>query len=407
MIKPYQLFISLRYLKSRRKQKFISIISIISILGVALGVMSLIVTLAIMNGFNADLREKILGTKSHIVIYDVKGKGFETYEDVIKIIKGVKGVKGAAPFIASQAMISNKSKVLGVAIFGIDPIRISEVTNLSKNMIYGKITNLSLAESGIVIGSELATNLNINFSDNLTVFVPVFLKTPIGIMPKVSNFKIAGIFKTGMYEYDNNFVFISLNKAQKLFNMDNKITGIEVKVDDIYKAKEISKKIRIMDDRFWTVDWMEMNRNLFYALRLEKIVMSIILVLIVLVAGFNILSTLIMLVMEKTKDIGILKAIGVSSKGIMAIFMIEGSIIGIFGVILGSIAGITTCVLLTKYQFIELPGDVYYIATLPIKMDFFDILITIIVSLTISILATVYPAKYASKLDPVEAIRYE
>ena len=403
---PYQFFISLRYLKSRRRQKFISIITIISIAGIALGVSALIIVLAVMSGFNVDLREKILGTKSHIVVYSAKSKSMEKHEDAIKLLKSVRGVKGASPFIAGQAMVSLKGRSEGVAIFGIDPVRISEVTNLPGNMINGNISFLSKIK-GIVVGNELASRLDINVSDSITVFVPVFLKTPTGIIPKASVFTVVGIFRTGMYEYDNNFVYISLNDAQKLFSMNGKITGIEVKINDIYKAKEISGTIRIMDKNFWTIDWMEMNRNLFYALKLEKIAMSIILILIVLVAGFNILSTLIMLVMEKTKDIGVLKAIGVSSKNIMSIFIIEGTVIGITGILLGCIGGVITCMLLAKYRFIKLASDVYYITTLPVKINLLDILIIVIVTLGISVIATIYPARKASKLDPVEAIRYE
>jgi lipoprotein-releasing system permease protein len=403
---PYQLFISLRYLKSRRKQKFISITTIISIGGIALGVLALIVVLAVMSGFNLDIREKILGTKSHIIVYPTKPDGFENFEDSIKLIKLVKGVKGASPFIAGQSMISFNGKSEGVAIFGIDVNRISEVTNLPKNITTGNISSLSKTK-GIIIGSELANRFGLRVKDNITIFVPVFFKTPTGLVPKAAIFTVTGIFKTGMYEYDNSFVYVSLNNSQELFNMKEKITGIEVKVDDVDKAREISRAIRIMDNSFWTIDWMEMNRNLFYALKLEKIAMSIILVLIVLVAGFNILSTLIMLVMEKTKDIGVLKAIGVSSKNIMAIFIIEGTIIGLSGIILGTIGGITTCMLLAKYKFIKLASDVYYITNLPVNMKFFDILTIIIVTLVICIISTIYPAKKASELDPIEAIRYE
>lgn len=402
---PYELFISLRYLKSKRKQTFISVITFISLAGIALGVTALIVVLAVMNGFDEDLKEKILNIKSHIIVYNAYGGGLTGYDTASEKIMSVKGVLGTSPFISAQAMISHKGDTQGVQLFGISPETVSNVMNLSKNMQKGSLQQLKDKDS-IIIGCELSDKLKIKTGDELTLFVPSYTPTPFGLISKVKKLKVAGVFCSGMYEYDTSFIYIDLQKAQEIFNMKEKVTGIAVKVKDIYKTSEISREIRILDRKFWSYDWKDMNRNLFAALKLEKTVMSLILILIILVAGFNILSTLIMLVMEKNTDIGILKAMGADSSSIKKIFMLEGGIIGIAGTFLGCIGGVILCMILQKYQFVKLPSDIYYLNTLPVKMEIADIVIICAVSIVISIISTIYPARQAAKVDIVETIKY-
>ncbi len=414
----YEWFIGLRYLKAKRKQTFISIITIISILGVAVGVMTLIAVLAVMNGFEKTLKEKILGTQAHLVVLRASQEGMDHYEEVLKEIQDVKGVVSATPFIFNQVMLSSESNVFGVVLNGIDPDRIGKVTDLARNMKAGRLQDLKEGAEypGIVLGVELAKHLGVSVNDEIQVISPLGTMTPMGMMPKMKRFRVVGIFYSGMYEFDNTLAYISIESAQKFFGMGDRVTGIEIKTTDVYKVKEIAKNIRKkLGLSFWTRDWMDMNRNLFSALKLEKIAMFILLVLIVLVAAFNIISTLIMVVMEKNKDIAILKSMGTPSKGILRIFIIEGGIIGVVGTALGTILGLSIAFNLDKivgflenlFGFKILSSDVYYIDKLPSQVNPLDIALILVTAILISLFATLYPAWRASKLDPAEALRYE
>jgi lipoprotein-releasing system permease protein len=414
----YEWFIGLRYLKAKRKQTFISIITIISIVGVAVGVMTLIVVLAVMNGFEKTLKEKILGTQAHLVVLKANQQGMDHYEEILKQVQDVKGVVSAAPFIFNQVMLSSESSVSGVVIKGIDPDRVGKVTELAHNMKAGRLQDLK-GESdfpGIILGAELAKHLGVTLNDAIQVVSPLGTMTPMGMMPKMKRFRAVGIFYSGMYEYDNTMAYVSLESAQKFFGMGARVTGIEIKSKDIYNVKEIGKEIRQkLGFPFWTKDWMEMNRNLFSALKLEKIAMFIILVLIVLVAALNIISTLIMVVMEKSKDIAILKSMGTPSKGILRIFIIEGGIIGVVGTALGTILGLGIALNLDKivgflenrFGFKIFSPDIYYIEKFPSQVNPMDVGLIIMTAILISLLATLYPSWRASKLDPAEALRYE
>ncbi|MBI5892120.1 MAG: lipoprotein-releasing ABC transporter permease subunit [Deltaproteobacteria bacterium] len=414
----YELFIGLRYLKAKRKQTFISVITLISILGVTVGVMALIIVLSVMTGFEEDLREKILGVNAHLVVLEL-GRGMKNYNEVAQKVKNVKGVIGATSFTYNQAMISSASGVMGVVVRGLDINTVGEVTTLPNKMKQGSLDGLRLpiretydtpdtSTPGIVIGKELAKNLSISIGEEINLVSPLGTMTAMGAIPRMARFKVVGIFEFGMYEYDSSIAFISIENSQKFFRQYDVATGIEVKIDNIYKAKEIGDRIQnALGAPFWTRTWMEMNKNLFSALKLEKIAMFIILILIIMVAAFNIISTLIMVVMEKSKDIAILKSMGATSGSIMKIFMIEGLVIGIAGTIIGTSGGVLSCMLLKKYQFIKLPSDVYYISTLPVRMDPILISVIAVAAICITFLATLYPSWQASKLDPVDVIRYE
>ncbi len=398
-MKNYKLSLAYKYLKSRRKEKFISLISVISIIGIIIGVMTLIIVLSVMDGFDHNLREKIISINSHIVVLKY-GDDIKEYNKIMKKIKPLKHITDVEPFIYKQAMLSNKGLVSGVVVRGILPN--SKI--LKKIIKKGELKE----KNSIIVGKELSENLGIKIGDTIDMVSPFGRLTPMGIIPKMKKFKVTGIFQSGMYDYDSSMCFISIKEAQNFFNMGDKVTGLEVFVDNIYKVNKIGKEIILkLKYPYWTRTWMDMNKNLFSAMKLERVTMFIILTLIILVAAFNIASTLIMIILEKNRDIAILKSIGAKRRDIMEIFILKGLIIGITGTILGTLLGCIICFLLKKYQFIHLPKDVYYITTLPVEMNIFYIAIIFLSSIALSFIATIYPAIQASKLKPVEVLRYE
>lgn len=412
----YELFIGLRYLRAKRKQTFVSLITLISIAGVTVGVTALIVVIAVMNGFKEELQDKILGVTSHVVISRFDGN-ISKYQEVKAKVEEVSGVNAATPFIYTQVMISSRKAISGAVLRGIEPQTASKVINLQKNLRAGSLKELEAenkpegmrATPGIILGNELARNIGVSRGEPVTVISPLGRLTPLGRVPRSQTFRVAGIFDSGMYEYDSTIAYVSLWAAQRFLGIGDRVTGIEVRVDDIYEADRVAKAIgKALDGYpYWSRDWMRMNKNLFSALKLEKIVMFIILTLIILVAAFNIVGTLIMVVIEKTRDIAILKSMGATRRSIMKIFLIEGTVIGLVGTLLGLLGGYTLCTLLATYKFIELPSDVYYISTLPVQMDPLDVALIALAAIVITLAASVYPAWQASRFDPAEAIRYE
>jgi lipoprotein-releasing system permease protein len=380
--------------------------------GVSLGVMALVVVLSVMGGFVEDLKGKILGTNAHLVILQ-HGSPMRDYREMMEKVRGVEGIIATTPFIFSQAMLTSETNAHGIVLRGVDPDTAGRVINLGETLKKGSLTDLKQEEGaggppGIFVGKELAQNLGVLLDDTVIVVSPSGALAPMGGAPPMKKFRVKGIFDSGMYEYDTSLAYISLRNAQKFLAMEDAVSGIEVKVKDIYGVKEVARQIqKKLGFPFWTKDWMQMNKSLFAALKLERTVMFIILVLIVLVAAFGIVSSLIMVVMEKTKDIAILKSMGATGKSIMRIFILEGLIVGVIGTIVGLIAGYTICVLLGKYRFISLPSDIYYISHLPVKMNGVDFILVALAAIGISFLATLYPSWQAAKLDPAEALRYE
>jgi len=408
----FEFFIGRRYLKAKQKQAFISMITILSIAGVTVGVMALIVVIAVMSGFEADLKSRILGIESHVVLMNQAGP-FEKYPEILDTVQNTEGVEAATPFIYSQVMLRSAHGVSGAVLRGVDP---DTAETVIKGISYGRLKNIAddqvatpsdSSGPGIILGRELARSLHVLKGDSVYIITPKGMISPIGHVPAMRRFIVRGTFETGMYEYDGSMAYIRLQAAQKLLRMGASVNGIEARVSNVYEARKISEQIVAqLGYPFWARDWMQMNHNLFSALKLEKTVMFIILALIILVAAFNIASTLIMMVMEKTKDIAILKAMGATDRSIRKIFVLNGMIIGTIGTLLGSGIGFILCGLLKKYKFIELPGDVYYLTTLPVQLETLDVVIIASSALVICFLATLYPANQASKLDPVEAIRY-
>jgi lipoprotein-releasing system permease protein len=424
----YELLISWRHLCSRKSQKFISLITFISMGGVALGVMALIVVIAVMTGFGQNLRDKILGTNSHIVVTQAMSNGMEDYEKVLERVKAVPLVKEAAPFILKQVMLTYGQRSSGVVIRGVDPEQEANISDLQKNLTEGKLIHLDHApqsaadyeagiqRKGIILGVALANSLGAHVGDVLGILSPSVRMTPLGIIPKIKMVEVVGIFESKMYEYDANLAFISISSAQSLFGMKKRVTGIEIKVADIDAAGDIAVTIRnTLGYPYFARDWMEMNRNLFSALKVEKVTMFIILVLIILVAAFNIISTLFMVVMDKAKDIAILKSMGATRGSIMQIFSMQGLIIGVCGTVLGCIGGFIMVPnlnnivdLVEKIFGIEVfPPDVYYLDALPSQIQWFDSFLIVVFSIVICFLASLYPAWRASRQDPVDGLRYE
>jgi len=407
---PFELFLALKYLKSKRENSFVSFIALISIAGVMAGVMALIIVLSVMNGFRNDLLKKILGVNSHITILSYKGP-IAKYRQIEEKLKGVKDVIACTPFVYSQVMIKGFNGSSGILLTGIDPSTASKVIDIKRMVKGGSVDLLKKRISGIptiILGSELSKRIGAFPGDIVTLISPEGRLTPVGRMPNVKKFFVIGIFESGMYDYDSSMAYVLLKEAQEFLSIGDKVTGIEVKIKDPDTSDRIAKKIQtLLGYPFVVRDWKQMNKSLFSALKLEKMTMFVILTLIVLVGSLNIVSTLVLMVMEKKKDIAILKAMGASSKSIMKIFMIQGLIIGFVGMLFGLGTGLGICFLLKKYQFISLPADVYYISKLPVQVQVTDIITICICAVVIAFLATIYPAKYASKLSPVEILRYE
>jgi len=409
----FEFYIGSRYLRAKQKQAFISLITILSIAGVTVGVMALIVVIAVMSGFESDLKSRILAGQSHVLLLR-HGGPFTGYRQIMKKIKNVEGVEAATPFIYTQIMLRSSTGASGAVLRGIEPETAGRVIKTLDNIPLQKYPTENSGETaateipGIILGKELAKSLGVLEGDMVYVISPRGMISPIGHVPAMKRFRVSGFFESGMYEFDTSFAYIHIKEAQKILRMDDSVTGIEMRVKDIYKADQIAEMISSrLGFPYWTRDWMQMNRNLFTALKLEKTVMFIILTLIVLVAAINVASTLIMTVMEKTKDIAILKAMGATNKSIRRIFIFKGMVIGSVGTILGLCSGFIICTMLKHYKIHELTGDIYYFTTsLPVRLEALDVFLIVSATFVICYLATLYPARQASRLNPVDAIRY-
>jgi lipoprotein-releasing system permease protein len=409
MALPYQVFIALRHLKSRKRHRSISFNVAISVGGVAVGVMALLVVLSVMSGFHEDLQSKILGVNTHIVILDYSGSMYD-YEHVMDEAEDHSNVLSVSPFVLGQVMVSSGERAQGVYLRGVEPSLEIKTTDIEKHIVSGSIGALEEPgeNPGIIMGRELAQRLGVIEGDTLKVISPFGGIGPMGNLPRVKRFTVAGVFEVGMFEYDSNLVLTALEPAQKFFDLDKAVTGVEIKIDDIYRAREIGRDIKDkLGYPYYSKDWIEMNKSLFSALKLEKLAMFVILTLIVLVAAFNIVSTQIMNVIEKEGEIAILKAIGATNRSIMSVFMLQGFLIGLLGTLVGLSGGWLISYLLDAYQIIKLPPDIYYLSHLPAKIKPIDFVAVSVSAIIISFLATLYPAWQAARLSPIEPLRYE
>ena len=405
--------IALHYLKPKNNS-FISLLSLISVMGITIGVMALIVVISVMSGFDHALEKKVIGIESQVIVLNYNGF-VNNYKIAIKKIRSVNGVKDVSPFIYTDVMITSSSTSAGSVLRGIDVNSEEKVTDLKKYLIKGSLSGLNAKnESEIVLGKVLAQNLGVSVGDRVTVISPEGRITPFGVMPKTERFTVCGIIDSGMYNYDSTFSFISVKNAQNFIGLSSKtVTGLEVKLNRLGSANALAKKIAdklnagTAASSYYALSWEELNKNLFSAIKLEKLTMFVILFLIVLVAAFNIISTLIMVVMEKRKDIAVLKSIGASSKDIMIIFIAQGLIIGSIGTALGLISGFLIGYLEETYHIISLPSSVYYITALPVRMTAGEFVIIGFCSIFLSFIATLYPSYKAGKIDPAEGVRYE
>jgi len=407
---PFELFLALRYLVARRKQAFLSLISVISTIGVAVGVMALIIALALMTGLQGELRDRIVGASPHIYVWKV-GEGLRNIPAELQRLQQVPRVTGASPIVLGKALVTAGEQQAFITVKGIDPATESKVTDVRERMRSGSLQALASrpedALAGIAIGQTLADQLRVSVGDTLTLMTPEGPLSPFGPTMGSRRLEVVGIFSLGLYEFDAAYGFVSLPTAQRLLARDHP-DFIEVRVDDMYAAPDVAERIvSTLGSTYMTQDWAQMNQSLFSALWLEKVAISITIGLIVMVAALNIVASLVLLVMEKSRDIAILKTMGAGARSITAVFMLQGLIIGAIGTTVGALAGLAVTWVLDRYKLIRVPMDVYQVAYVPFKVQVDDFILVVLAALAICFLATIYPSRQASRLDPAQALRYQ
>ena len=409
---PFELRIALRYLSARRKQAFISLISFISVLGVAVGVMALLIALGLMTGLQGEIRTRILGATAHVSVFRAGNLPLEEYREVARGLRSLPGVQGTAPVAYGKGLLSSAMGSGVATLKGIVPHDESTVTDIAKQIEEGSLEPLALAPAQglppILLGRELALRLGVGAGDVVTVTSPSGRLTPLGVLPRMAKFKVAGTVRSGLYEFDSAWAYVSLASAQRLFDLGDAASLVEVRLADMFAVRAAAREIsaRLGDD-YVTNDWIQMNQSLFSALWLEKTAIAITIGLIVMVAALNIVATLILMVMEKHQDIAILVSMGASRAAIMRIFMLQGTLIGGVGTLVGGVLGYTACQILDHYRLLKIPEDVYQVSYVPFHLLPSDAALVVAGAVLVCFLATIYPARGAARLDPAEALRYE
>ena len=416
MIKlPYELLLGLRYTRAKRRNGFISFISLSSMIGIALGVTALITVLSIMNGFQEELRDRILGMTAHMTINE-RNDQLEDWQSLYNQLINQPRVEGAAPNIMEQGMLTIGNKVKGVAIRGVLPEFEGQVADIGNQMLFGSLNDLTPKKYKIILGSELAVSLGVSLGDKVTLIAPQGSVSPVGIVPRIKRFTVSGIFEAGMHEYDSGLAIIHIEDAKKVFKYGDSVGALQLKIDDLFKVGEVKDQLgQVVDKVLYMRDWRQQHSNFFKAIEMEKRMMFIVLTLIIMVAAFNIVSTMVMVVTDKQSDIAVLRTIGATPMSIQMVFIIQGLVIGTLGVILGLIGGLSLALNIDVIvPFIEqllgfkfFPPDVYYISAVPSKLVWSDVWYIAGLSFILTLLATLYPARKASKVNPAEALRYE
>jgi lipoprotein-releasing system permease protein len=404
----YEFFVAKRYLTAKRKQAFISVITIISILGITIGVMALIIAIALITGFQNDVQDKILGSTSHVMVSDITREGIKDYPQLIPKIKDVKGVISVSPVAYNTVLLSGPSDSKGAVLKGIDFELDKEYYSWLQELEGGNIPAPDSEREGILLGREIAVGIGAGIGDVVDVLTPSLRLSPIGPLPRRKRFVVTGIFHTGLYEFDSTTILIRLESAQRLLRLGEGISYIQVRIENIFHASKTADQIReIMPPFAYVTTWMELNESLFSALKLEKNIMFLTIALIVFVAALNIVATLILMVMEKTRDIGILLAMGATSQSIRKIFFLQGAMIGVIGTAIGVLLGLFWCWLANTFELIKIPVDIYQISHVPFRLKFLDLILIVGIALLISFLSTLFPSHRAARVNPVNALKYE
>ena len=405
----YELFVAKRYLTAKRKQAFISVITFISILGITIGVMALVIAIALITGFQGDVQDKILDATSHIMVPALSRDALKDYPQLISRIEDIDGVISATPVVHETVLMIGPSQNRGAMLKGIDFDSESQYSSWLQELESGQIPEPGLRREGVLLGREMAIGLGVGVGDRVEVWAPSSISlSPIGPIPRPKRFAVTGIFNTGLYEFDSSMALIRLETAQKLFDYEDGISHIQVRIEDVFRAPKIAEKIQeVIPPLAYVMTWMELNESLFSALKLEKNIMFLTITLIVIVAALNIIATLILMVMEKTRDIGILMAMGAASRNIRKIFFLQGAMIGVIGTTAGVVLGLIWCWLANVIKLIRIPVDIYQISFVPFHIKLLDLMLIVGITLLISFLSTLFPSHRAAKVDPVTALKYE
>jgi lipoprotein-releasing system permease protein len=404
----FELFVARRYLTARRKQAFISVITLISVVGIAIGVAALVIAIALITGFQGDVQDKILGATSHVMVSDLGGRGLEGYGQMTDKIRALPGVESASPVVYSTVLITGVGESSGALVKGIDFDRERPDSPWLRRLEAGEIPKAGPGRDGMLLGRELALHIGAQVGDVVDIVTASSTLSPLGMMPKRKRFLVTGLFNTGLYEFDSTTALVSIGVAQKLFGLEGRASYIQVKLKNIFDAPRIGEEIKaILPPGVYITTWMELNKSLFSALKLEKNIMFLTITLIVIVAALNIIATLILMVMEKTRDIGILMAIGATPSMINRVFFFQGALIGVIGTAFGAVLGLGWCGLANAFKLIRIPVDIYQISYVPFRMRALDLALIVGVTLLISFVSTLFPARRAAKVDPAVALKYE